>query len=224
MLENQLFFSFQDFFSEKTLSESDLQLLRNILEDLLENKRLKGSFDEENLIFSSKEVIFAQNYNTILAKFENQIDNYIEYFELEFEKIKRILTKSDENILPHEIKIIQDVIKQVNYNYVHWRSGLEAYVRNANLNLLKKQGLTLKKYNAMKISPDGKKDVKLFEEDPEVLGLLDKFKEWVKIFNTIELKYGNVIFYQKRLSRNPDNKEDIKILDDLLIQLKLKES
>ena len=222
MLENQHFFSFHDFFSEKNLSESELQLLHTILEELMEVRKLKGTFDEENLIFSSKEVLFAQNYNTILSEFENMINGYIEYFESEFEKIKKILIKRDETILPQEIIMIQEIIKEVNYNYVHWRSGIEAYVRNANINLLKKQGLTLKKYKTMKISPDGQRDVKLFEEDPEVVILLDKFKEWVKNYNTIELKYGNVIFYQKRLSRNPGNKEDIKKLNDLLIQLKLK--
>ncbi|TFG18230.1 MAG: hypothetical protein EU531_00955 [Promethearchaeota archaeon] len=224
MLENQQFFSFQDFFSEKTLSESELKLLTSILNDLMETKRLNGTFDEESLIFSSSEVIFAQNYNTILSEFENLIMDYTKYFESEFGKIKRILIKKDETILPHEIKVIQEIIKEVNYNYVHWRSGIEAYVRNANSNLLKKQGLTLKKYNAMKISPDGKRDVKLFEEDGEVVALLDKFKEWVKLFNSIELKYGNVIFYQKRLSRDPDNTEDREKLKDLLIQLKMIES
>jgi hypothetical protein len=224
MLENQQFFSFHDFFGEKDLSESELQLLRNILDDLMKAKRLNGTFDEENLIFSSEEVIFAQNYNTILSEFESLIKNYVEYFESEFEKVKKILIKINETILPYEIKTIQDIIEQVNYNYVHWRSGIEAYVRNANRNLLKKQGLTLKRYNAMKISPDGKRQVKLFEEDPEVNALLDTFKEWVKKFNTIELKYGNVIFYQKRLSRNPDNAEDREKLDELLTQLDLKQS
>ena len=222
MLENQHFFSFHDFFSEKVLSDLELKLLRNILAKLMEEKTLNGTFDEENLIFSSKEVLFAQNYNTILSEFENLINSYIEYFELEFEKIKSILIKRDETIRPQEIKIIQDIIKQVNYNYVHWRSGVEAYVRNANFNLLKKQGLTLKRYRAMKISPHIQTDVKLFEEDLEVVSLLDTFKEWVKRFNAIELKYGNVIFYQKRLLRNPDNTEDLKKWNELLIQLKLK--
>lgn len=221
MLENQHFFSFHDFFSEKTLTESELQFLRTILDESMKAKRLIGTFDEENLIFSSKEVLFAQNYNTIVSEFQNLIDGYIEHFKSEFEKIKKILIKRDETILPQEIIIIQEIIKQVNYNYVHWRSGIDAFVRNANINLLKKQGLTLKKYKTMKTSLDGQRDVKLFEEDPEVIVLLDKFKEWIKIYNTIELKYGNVIFYQKRLSRNPENEEDIKRLNDLLIQLKL---
>ena len=109
----------------------------------------------------------------------------------------------------------------MNNNYVRWRSGLEAYVRNANSHLLKKQGMTLKKYKTMRISPDRKKHIKLFEEDPEVIYLLEQFKEWVRIFNIIELKYGNVIFYQKRLFTNPNNKEDQKKLNELLIQLKL---
>ncbi|MEJ2294966.1 MAG: hypothetical protein P8Y23_09355, partial [Candidatus Lokiarchaeota archaeon] len=221
MLENQQLFSFQDFFSEKTLSESELQLMHTILEKLVKSKRLKGTFDKENLIFSSNEVLFAQNYNTILSEFESLIDRYIEYFNSEFKKIKKILIKQEETILPREIKTIQESIEQVTYNYVHWRSGIEAYVRKANINLLRKQGLTLKKYNTMRISPDRKKEPKLFEEDPEVVSYLDEFKEWVKLFNNIELKYGNVIFYQKRLARNPDNKEDREKLNSLLDQLQI---
>lgn len=221
ILENQHFFSFQDFFPEKTLSESETQLMRSILDDLMKAKRLSGTFDEKNMIFSSNEVLFAQNYNTILNEFETLIQKYIQYFEVEFQKIKKILIKKEETIFPNEIKIIQEIIKRVNKNYVHWRSGLEAFVRNANSHLLKKQGMTLKKYRTIEISPDRKKDVKLFEEDPEVIDFLNQFKEWVRIFNVIELKYGNVIFYQKRLFNNPDNKEDQKKLNDLLIQLKL---
>ncbi len=221
MLENQHFFSFQDFFPEKKLSESETKLMRSILDDLMKLKRLSGTFDEKNMIFSSNEVLFAQNYNTILNEFETLIQKYIQYFEAEFQKIKKILIKKEETILPNEIKIIQEIIKQVNKNYVHWRSGLEAFVRNANTHLLKKQGLNLKKYRTIEISPDRKKDVKLFEEDLEVIERLDQFKEWVRIFNVVELKYGNVIFYQKRLFTNPDNKENQKKLKDLLVQLKL---
>ena len=224
MLDNQQFFSFQDFFLEKPLSESELQLMRTILEKLMNSKRLKGTFDEEKLIFSSNEVLFAQNYNTTLSEFESLINHYIEYFNTEFEKIKKILIKRDETILPHEIKTIQESIEHVNYNYVHWRSGIEAYVRKANINLLRKQGLTLKKYNAMNISPDRQENLKLFEKDPEVVTYLDEFKEWVKLFNNIELKYGNVIFYQKRLARNPNNIEDREKLNSLLDQLKINEN
>jgi hypothetical protein len=221
MLENREFFSFYDFFPNKELSESELEILLTILNDLIRNKKLSGNFDKQNLIFSSSEIIFAQNYNTMLSEFENIIKKYIEIFRSEFQKVKKILIKKDETILPNEIKIIQEVINRINSKYVHWRSGLDAYVRKANIQLLKKQGLSLKKYKTIKISPDIERDIKIFEEDPEVVDLLNNFKEWVKIFNNIELKYGNVIFYQKRLILNPNNKEDSKKLQNLLIQLKL---
>ncbi len=221
MLENQQLFSFQDFFFEKQLSESELQILRSILDDLIKSKRLKGIFDEENLVFSSNEVLFAQNYNSTLSEFEKIIKKYFEYFESEFQKIKKILIKKGDTILPQEIKIIQEIIIKINSNYVHWRSGLEAFIRKTNIQLLKKQGLSLKNYKFMILLPDKRKDIKLFEEDPEVVDLLNGFKEWVRTFNNIELKYGNVIFYQKRLITNPNNAEDSKKLEILLAQLKL---
>ena len=63
--------------------------------------------------------------------------------------------------------------------------------------------------------------IKYFEEDPEVIDLISSFNNWVKLFNELELKYGNIIFYQKRLINDTDNVENQKNLDDLLKKLKL---
>ena len=41
------------------------------------------------------------------------------------------------------------------------------------------------------------------------------FNDWIKLFNNIELKYGNVIFYQKRVITDPfttSNKEKLNLL------------
>ncbi|MHA1487923.1 MAG: hypothetical protein ACTSSC_12240, partial [Promethearchaeota archaeon] len=64
-------------------------------------------------------------------------------------------------------------------------------------------------------------DIKFFEEDPEVIDLISNFNRWVKLFNELELKYGNIIFYQKRLIFKEDNKEDRKKLEALLSKLHL---
>ena len=44
---------------------------------------------------------------------------------------------------------------------------------------------------------------------------------WIKLFNNLELKYGNVIFFQKRLINNAEDQESRQKLDELIIQLNL---
>jgi hypothetical protein len=117
--------------------------------------------------------------------------------------------------------MIQGIIDIINEKYVHWRNGLEAFVRKANTLLLKKQGYTVKKYESMSFSTEKKEDIKFFEKDPEVIDLLSSFNNWVKLFNELELKYGNVIFYQKRLLNDTENVENRNILKDLLNRLNL---
>ena len=171
--------------------------------------------------FASLDVVFAQDYNIILFDFTKIITDYIKIFNSEFEKIKKILTKRSETIFPQEIKMIQGIIDVINEKYIHWRNGLESFVRKANTSLLKKQGYTIKKYKSISISTEKKEDIKYFEDDPEVIDLLLKFNNWVKLFNELELKYGNVIYYQKRLINDAENVENQKNLDDMLKKLKL---
>ncbi|MFX0049353.1 MAG: hypothetical protein ACFE8G_14515, partial [Candidatus Hermodarchaeota archaeon] len=221
MLENNFMFSFHDFFYGKELEEKEIEILHSIFESLLKKRKLNGTFDKDTLTFASSDVIFAQDYNAVLYKFEIMINTYLENFKLEFEKIKKILTKRNETIFPQEIKMIQGIIDKINEKYVHWRNGLESFVRKANTSLLKKQGYTIKKYKSMSFSTGKKEDIKLFEEDLEVIDLLSKFNTWVKLFNELELKYGNIIFYQKRLINNTENVENQKKLENLSKKLNL---
>jgi len=221
MLENSHLFSFYDFFYGKELDYQEIELLKLIFNKLVTKNKLKGSFDDKTLTFSSYDVLFAQNYNSVLSEFEKMVKNYNQNFNTEFQKIKNILTKKQETIFPQEIKTVQESIDRINEKYIRWRNGLDAFIRNANIQLLKKQGYTIKKYKSMQFSADKKDDVKLFEEDPEVIDLLSEFNFWIKLFSDLEIKYGNVIFYQKRLMRNPESKEDQSKFNELLNQLKL---
>lgn len=221
MLENSYLFSFHDFFYDKQLDSKENELLYFIFKKLIAEKKLKGSFDVETLTFSSYDVLFAQNYNAVLFEFEKMVNKYIRNFSIEFQKIKKILTKKNETIFPQEIKTVQESIDTLNEKSIRWRNGLEAFIRKANVQLLKKQGYTLKRYKSMQFSADKKEDVKLFEEDPDVIDLLNDFNSWFKLFNEIEIKYGNIIFYQKRLIRNPENKEIQDKFNKLLNQLRL---
>ncbi len=223
MLENSLMFSFNDFFYGKELTDYEIDIIRSIFDDLIKSKILNGTFNEETLSFFSSEVVFAQDYNVVLDEFEKIVNNYIEIFNIEFQKIKSILIKVNQTIFPQEIKMIQEVIDNINRKYVLWRSGIEAFVRNANITLLKKQGYTLKRYKFMKSSPMKNSEVKLFEEDVEVLELIEKFNKWVKLFNDLEIKYGNIIFYQKRVIQDPEDKNNLVKLDELLDELHLKD-
>jgi len=221
MLENSLIFSFHDFFYGKELSTNEIELLSSIFERLIKQRKLKGSFTEETLTFSSNDVLFAQNYNTIIHKFEKIVHNYLQYFKAEFQKIKIILTKQNQTIFPQEIKIVQESIDRINRKMVRWRSGLEAFVRDTNIKLLKRQGYSIKRYKTMLLSNERKEEIKSFENDPEVLELFNSFNSWIKLFNELETKYGNIIFYQKRLIQNPEIKENREKLNELLVQLNL---
>jgi len=220
MQENSFLFSFNDIFYGKELSKEEINLMREIFDDLIKKQKIKGNFDEESLTFSSDEVLFAQDYNSVLFEFEKMMHSYLNQFDLEFQKIKRLLTKKEETIFPQEIKLIQEIIDRINEKYVWWRSVLDAYINKANKKLLKDQGVSVKQYKTL-FSKEKKDEIKSLEEDPEVYELLDKFKTWVSIFNRLELKYPNVIFYQKRLITNPKDGESNNKLDQLLDELYL---
>jgi len=220
MLENSFLFSFHDLFYGKKLDQAEIHLLREIFEDLMKSKRIRGRFDEETLTFSSDDVLFAKDYNTVLFEFEKMVNNYSVKFETEFLKIKMILTKKKETIYPQEIKIIQETIDKINEKNFIWKSGLEVFIRRTNKKLLRDQGITIKKYKTL-FSKKTKEEIKSLEEDPEVNELFNKFNKWIKLYNKLELKYPNVIFYQKRLINNPDDLESKKRLEELFDELDL---
>ncbi|MFX1391315.1 MAG: hypothetical protein ACFE9Z_14715 [Promethearchaeota archaeon] len=220
MLENSFLFSFNDLFYGKKLNQGEIDLMREIFDDLIKNKRIKGSFDEEALTFSSDDVIFARDYNTVLFEFEKMVNNYKIKFETEFQKIKKILTKKQETIYPQEIKVIQEAIDKINEKYINWRSGLEAFIRNTNKKLLRDQGISIKKYKTL-FSEKKKEEIKSLEEDPEIIELFDDFNRWINLYNKLELKYPNIIFYQKRLINNPEDLETKNKLSELLEELNL---
>ncbi|MBY8990577.1 MAG: hypothetical protein KGD58_07475 [Candidatus Lokiarchaeota archaeon] len=220
MLENSFIFSFNDLFYGKDLNQEEIDLMRLVFNDLVKSGKLKGTFDEETLTFSSDEVIFANDYNTVLFEFEKNVNNYIFIFESEFERIKKILTKKEETIFPQEIKLIQEIIDKINEKYVKWRSGLDAFIRRFNKKFLRDQGVSTKGYREM-FSTGEKKEVKSFEEDQEVHEHMKNFEAWVKLFNRIEVKFPNIIFYQKRLINNQQDKDTRFKLMELSSELNL---
>jgi len=219
MLENSFLFSFEDLFYGKELDEDEISLLREVLGNLIKERKLKGTFDTETNTFSSEELLFEFDYNTVLDDFRKVVNKHIKKFSIEFKKIKQILSKREETIFPQEIKIIQDTIDRINLNYVKWRAQLNAYVIEANKKLLKDQGYSFKRYQ--NLPNDKKKDVKIFKEDADVYELLDNFEQWVKIFNELEQNYGKIIFLQKRLINNPNDEDAKNNLDELLVFLNL---
>ena len=224
MLENNFLLSFNDLFYGKELSPNEIELLKEIFFESVKKKKLRGVFDEETLTFSSDDILFANEYNTYLHEFEKRINNYIQKFNFEFQKIKKILVKRNETIFPQEIKIVKESIDKINEKYIFWRDGLESFVKRVNKKLLADQGFTVRKYKKLSKDLEALKDkdeVKSFEEDPDVYEHLEGFKSWVRLFNEIESKYPNIIFYQKRLIKNPEDVESEKSLNELLINLKL---
>ncbi len=220
LMEESSLFSFGDFFPDKELSDKEIEILTSIAKDLLNAGRIKGKFDEESLIFSSVDIIFAQNYNTVYLQFEKMIKKYCQHFQNEFTQIKAILTKQDEPIIPQEIRAIQTIITKINENYIRWRHGVDAFIKRTNSEFLRAQGYSISKYKAISSSLDHK-DIKFFEDDEDVKSLMQNFNSWIKLFNDLELKYGNVIFYQKRLILNPEQEDNRVKLNNLLEELDL---
>ncbi len=220
MLSNKILFSFHDFFYGKTLSDDEISLLTEVFNEIYKGGKIKGKFDDETLTFTSDEIVFAKGYNAYLDEFEKVIDYYVRRFNSEFNKIKPILNK-ETTIIPKEIKIIQDAIDRINDSYVFWKSKLDAFINRINKKLLKEQGITLKKYKSISYMSDKKKDIKSFAEDKEVNNLIENFNSWVTIFNKLELKYENIIFYQKRVLNNPDDDESNQKLIELREELNL---
>jgi len=221
MLENNFLFSFHDLFYGKKLSEEEIKFLRIIFDDLVKRRKLRGHFDENSLTFSSDEVLFANDYNTNLQEFSKMVDSYIQKFDLEFLKIKKILIKKDETIYPKDIKAVEESIDRLNEKYIFWRDGLESFIRRVNIKLLRDQGFSIKKYKSLPKDVKEKQEIKSFEEDIEVYEHMKVFYGWIKLFNDLEIKYPNIIFYQKRLIKNPEDKESKKKYYDLLENLKL---
>ncbi|MFX1259423.1 MAG: hypothetical protein ACFFAN_16330, partial [Promethearchaeota archaeon] len=161
MLENKFLISFDDLFYGKNLSQKEIYILTEILKDLIKEKKLKGNFDEETLTFSSKELLFEFSYNSAVDDFETMVNKYIKKFDMEFQKIKKILIKRKETVYPREIKVIQDSIDRINNKYVYWRNNLERFIIRVNKKLLNEQGFSIKGYK--KLSKEKKDEIKYFE-------------------------------------------------------------
>lgn len=219
MLENSMLFSFHDLFYGKELSELELAVMREIFDDLIKNRKLKGNFEESTLTFSSAEVVFAKDYNIVVDDFGRIVNGYIVRFNQEFKTIKKILSKRTEIIYPQEIKLIQESIDRININYVKWRAHIDSFVMTANKSLLKEQGYSYKKYQGL--AEKNKSEIKLFKEDPDVYDTMEKFNSWVNFFNTLELSYGKIIFLQKKLINNPEDLEANQKLNELLSDLSI---
>ena len=221
MMEESFLFSLTDFFPDKELSEEELNLLISLVNELMNSKKLNGTFDHDSLTFSSNDVVFAQNYNTVLSEFEKIVISYNSILLNEFNKIKIILTKKEQTIFPQEIKLIQDILNRMNERTIKWRHELDAFIRRANTELLKKQGYSTRRYREAISVLESAGDIKLFGDDPSVKELMTRFTSWIKLFNNIELKYGNVIFYQKRVINDPSDPSNKEKLNLLLAELNM---
>ncbi len=221
ILENSFLFSFHDLFYNKELSEEEIQILQEIFNDLRKKKILKGNFDEDTLTFSSNEVLFARDYNSYIYQFQKLINDYMNKFNDEFSVVKAILTKRNQTIFPQEIKQIQEIIDRMNENIVRWRSTIDSFLMKASRELLIAQGVRPKKYRSF-LSFDENEDIKYFKDEPEVVEYLENFKEWVKIFNELEIKYPNIIYYQKRMIHDKNNEGLKEKYESLLEELCMK--
>ncbi len=86
---------------------------------------------------------------------------------------------------------------------------------------LRQQGIYSKKEFEL-LSEEDRKEIKNFKEEQRIREAEDMFNAWVKLFKELELNYGKLIFYQKKILIKPDDKEIRKELTELYDLLDLK--
>lgn len=220
MLERTYMFSFHDLFYGKDLSEEEINTIKEIFMDLYNSGKLKGNFDEESLTFTTDEILFANEYNKTFHEFYTTINKYFALFNSKFQYIKNILTKEN-TILPKEIKNVEKLIKTINKKAITWKNELDAFITRKHKYLLNQQGISVRQYK--KLTPEEREDreIKGFVIDEEVQELMEGFDIWDKLFDNLEKKYLNVLFYQKQYIKNPNSQKYQNLLNNLRVELNL---
>jgi len=221
ILDSSDIFFIDELFPGKKLSKDEYLLIEDIIQSLIKNKTLIGTYDISNRNFVSSDIEFSTNYNDSINQFVNLIDYYCSIFKKTFESIRKILTKDNEIIRPAEVTFIQKSFDEIIKSYVRWRSQINVMKFKQTSFFLRQQGLSSKKEYEL-LSEEARKEIKDFKEEQPIREAEDKFNTWVKLFKELELNYGKLIFYQKQILIKPDDKEIKKKLEELYDLLDLK--
>lgn len=221
ILDSSDIFFIDELFPGKKLSKDEYLLIEDIIQSLIKNKTLIGTYDKSNRNFVSSDIEFSTNYNDSINQFVNLIDYYCSIFKKTFESIRKILTKDNEIIRPAEVTFIQKSFDEIIKSYVRWRSQINVMKFKQTSFFLRQQGISSKKEFEL-LSKEARKEIKDFKEEQLIREAEDTFNAWVKLFKELELNYGKLIFYQKQILIKPDDKENIKKLKELYDLLDLK--
>lgn len=218
LLKNQFHFSLEDLFPGKEFTPEDIEFLKNIVKQLVKEKKMDGNFDEEKFIFSSHDMMFARDHEDLFFGFDTLLSKYLQKFQKVHQKIKEILLSKDSVIRANADISIDKIINALQSRFDFWRGDIDGYIANANDILYKRQGLEKEKVKELA----KKYNLPSFDSDPQVIRLLTQFREWISLINSIEFRYKSIIFYQKRLEREPENIDSQAELKSLLDQLRMK--
>ena len=221
ILESTDIFFIDELFPGKKLTDDEYILIENIIKSLIKNKTLIGTYDESNRNFISSDIEFSTSYNDAINQFVNLIEYYCTIFERTFKSIRSILIKDNEIIRPAEITLLQNSFDELIKSYVRWRSQISIMKSKQTSIFLKQQSIYSKKEFEL-LSEEEKNEIKDFKEEQRIKEAEDIFNAWVKLFKELELNYGKLIFYQKKMLINPDDKETRKKLKELYDFLDLK--
>ncbi len=217
LLKNQFHFSLEDLFPGKEFTPKEIEFLKNIVKHLVKDKKMDGNFDEEKFIFSSHDMEFARDHEDLFLGFDTLLSKYLQKFQKVHQKIKSILLNKESVIRPQAIASIDKILRTIQSQFNFWRGEIDGYIANANDILYKKKGLSKEKAKELA----EKYNLPTFDQDPHVFKLHNQFREWTTLFNAIEFRYKSIIFHQKRLEREPENKASQVELKSLLEQLKM---
>lgn len=227
MIDHQFHFTFEEITPFKELSRLDphlpaekvkeliedkeIELLTTILKDLMKKEKVKGTFDDKKLSFSSFDWTFARTYEKVINRCTTLITPLFPTFEQTHSTIKEVLTDKEKVLSPKAIDIIEGEIKKIQSNFETWRSDIYGIIGNANLDLFDRE-----KIEKLENAP---KNLKRIQDDPLLAELLEKFESWTRLINEIEVKYGSIIYYHKWLVKNPESKETSHKLNSLYKEL-----
>ncbi len=206
------FIDLHSFIEERAVTETELDFLEHIVKDLLDEKQLKGVYDEDNLIYQSQDVAGQASLVTERERFLTEFLPHVEDLEMAYVILKEILTKDD--IHPGDIEEYDDILAKTLRKIFSDETMIKRMVHNANqrLNRQRTQGehhaSRRKRSRKGKKSSDAKSENRIdLKEDEEIAGVLNDFANWKEIILAIEQKKGEIVFLKKKLKLNPGDEE-----------------
>lgn len=220
MLKSEGYIDLHSFLEEKSVTEDDILFLEKILKRLLEDKILKGVYDETNHVYQNTELAGHASLITERERFISELTPHIEDLERAYVYLKEILTKED--IRPGDIEEYDEILDKTIRKMFDQGAMIKRMINNGNRRLnkfaRKSEDADGKKKGRKRKSTKSETPQKYIDlkEDEEVSVILNDFANWKEIIFAIEQKKGEIVFLKKKLKSNPEDAESKQKLKEIL--------